>query len=241
MLAFNRAVTVVGLTLATLGAGGCKSLGLGARTTSPAVNAPLAAFDMIQVTGGLLADVTVGGVSAVEIEGDKSYVRLVDARVDKGLLVLAPKAALDAPAKESLRVRVVLPKLRRLTADASRAEVTGAGAPDLQIIARAGSIVKVDAREGSHLSLEASKGSRIVLTGAADTVEFALSGASRGDGRQLKVRSAKVNLAGASRLDLRPEQAVSGEAKGASKLAVWSTPKRMKVATRGASSVTYVH
>jgi hypothetical protein len=239
MLAINRAVTVAGLAFTVLGSGACKSLGLGARGSSPEASRPLASFDAIEVTGGLNADITVGGVSSVEIEGDRSHVRQVDARVEKGTLVLTPKGKLDPAAKDGLRVRVVVPKLLRLQAEASQVAVTGAG-PKLQLLARQGSTVKVTALEGSHLALKASEGSRIVLAGAADAIDVSLSGASRGDGRQLKVRTAKVDLAGASRLDLRPEQAVSGEAKGASKLAVWSTPKRVKVGTRDASSVTYV-
>jgi hypothetical protein len=234
----NRALTVLGLALA-VGAGACKSLGLGAHGKGE-VSPPLAGFDTIDVSGGLIVDITVGGAFAVAIDGDETLARLVDARVEKQTLVLAPRGKADAHAKEGAHVRVTLPELRRLEVDASRVAVSGAGGPKLQIIARAGSTVNVAALEGSHLRLEATQGSRLVLAGAADTIDIALAGASRGDGRQLKVRTAKVDLAGASRLDLCPEQGVSGEAKGASKLAVWSSPKRMKVATRGASSVTYV-
>jgi hypothetical protein len=240
MLAINRANRAVILVGLALGAGACQSLGLGNHGKSAEVSPPLAGFDAIDVGGGLTADITIGGAFAVAIDGDKALARQVTARVEKETLVLAPKDKLDAHAKEGLHVRVTLPKLRRLEVGAAHAAVTGAGGPKLQIIARAGSTVNVGALEGSHLQLQATEGSRIVLAGAADTIDIALSGASRGDGRQLKLRAAKVDLAGASRLDLRPEQAVSGEATGASKLAVWSSPKRMKVATRGAASVTYV-
>jgi hypothetical protein len=114
----------------------------------------------------------------------------------------------------------VLPRLLRLQAEAARVTVTGV--------------------KGRQLSVAGTGGSRIVVAGTADALECSLSGASRGDARELAVGSARVSLAGASRLDLRPRQSVSGEATGASKLAVWSKPKRVGVATRDSASVTYV-
>ena len=147
---------------------------------------------------------------------------------------------LDPKLRDRVQVSVALPKLSRLQVSASQVAVTGAAGPELAITARHVSNVNVGEIDSTRLVLEATTGSRIVVAGSARMLEFSLSGASRGDARQLKVPTAKVNLAGASRMDLRPDRAISGKATGASKLAMWSKPKRMGVATRDDSTISYV-
>jgi hypothetical protein len=233
----KRVIRILPLAAIFLGAGGCKSLGFHTGKTAPA--APLAAFEAVTVTGGVTADITVGEELAVKVEGPSPQSRRVETRVEKGMLLVAARPALD-PKAPPVRVRVTLPRLARVQVDGSTVTVTAGATPRLDIVAREGSTVNVGGVKGGRLVVEGASRSRIVVAGAADVLECALSGASRGDARQLAVGSARVSLAEASRLDLRPRQAVSGEATGASKLAVWSKPKRVGVATRDGSSVTYV-
>jgi hypothetical protein len=215
MLAYRFVIRIVPLAV-ILGAGGCKSLGFvgGSRT---AASRALTGFEAVDVTG-VTADIAVGEAFAVKVEGDAKVAGQVETRVEKDTLLVAARPGLDP--KAPVRVRVVLPRLLRLQAEAARVTVTGV--------------------KGRQLSVAGTGGSRIVVAGTADALECSLSGASRGDARELAVGSARVSLAGASRLDLRPRQSVSGEATGASKLAVWSKPKRVGVATRDSASVTYV-
>jgi hypothetical protein len=225
---------VWGLAVAMLGAGGCKSLGMFNRgQAKPA----LAGFDGVQVGPGLSADISVGGAFAVTIDGDRAQVRQVLARVENQTLVVTRTAGAVA---DPIQVRVVLPKLDRLQVDGARVAVAAAAGPRLEIAARDHSTVTATALDAGRLLLTASDGSRVVLAGAAQTLEASLSGGSRGDARQLSLRNARVDLGQASRLDLRPERAVSGKATGGSRLAVWSKPKRVGVATRDASDVEYV-
>jgi hypothetical protein len=229
----------VGLALAVLGAGGCKSLGsLGMfnRGQQAAAQPALAGFEGVQIGPGVTADISVGGDFAVAIDGDRALVRQVATRVDKQDLVVTRTGDDQTP----VHVRVVLPKLRRLQVDGARVTVAGAAGPRLEITARDHSTVTASALDAGRLVLTARDASRIVLSGAAQTLEASLSGGSRGDARQLALRNARVDLGEASRLDLRPERAVSGKATGGSRLAVWGKPRRVSVATRGAADVNYV-
>jgi hypothetical protein len=234
----NSPIIVLSLALAVLGVGACKSLGFHGRGPA-AVNPRLNGFAAIELAGGLTAEILVGGDFAVAVEGDPALVRQVKARVEKEILLVALDPTAPA-AHAPVRVRIALPALDRLQADGCRVAVTQAKAQKLAVVAHKGSTISVRGIDGGRLALEARDGSRIIVQGKADSLTFSLAGASRGDARALEVRTAQVTLAGASRLDLRPQQTVSGEASGASKLAVWSKPKRIGVATRDASSITYV-
>jgi hypothetical protein len=219
MLLDKRVIRVVPLAVIFLGADGCKSLGLLDGAKPVEASRPVAGFEAVAITGGVTADVAVGGAFALKVEGNPALTRRVETRVEKGTLLVVARPRLEP--KTAVRVRVVLPRL------------VGVSAHD-------GSTVTVGGVAGGTLVVRGAGGSRVVVAGTADLLECTLSDASRGDARELAVGSARVSLAGASRLDLRPRQVVSGEATGASKLAVWSKPKRVGVATRDGSSVTYV-
>jgi hypothetical protein len=235
----NRLPIILSLALAILGSGACKSLGFHGSGKSAPASPPLTGFDSVELAGGLTAEIAVGDDFEVAIEGDPALVRQIEAHVEEQTLVVA-RATKATRTGGPVRVRIALPALGRLQADACRVTVTGAAGKRLEVAAHGGSTVNVAGIDGDRLVLEATGGSRLVVAGKTDSVAFSLADASRGDGRELKARTAKVTLAGASRLDLRAQQAVSGEASGASKLAVWSKPKRIGVATRDASTVTYV-
>ena len=227
---------VLGLAVAVLGASGCKSFSVfnrGPAGAQPAVSG----FEGVRIGPGLDADVSVGGDFAFTVQGDRALVRQVVARVENQELVVtrAPGAHADP-----IHLRVVLPRLHRLQAERARVTVAGAAGPRLEITARDKAAVNASALDAGRLVLDASDASRVVLAGTAQSLDVSLSGGSRGDARQLAVRNARVDLGQASRLDLRPERAVSGKATGGSRLAVWSKPKRMAVATRDASDVNYV-
>ena len=230
----------VGFAVAVLAAGGCKSLGnplavfkRGQQSPAPA----LAGFEGVQIGPGVTADISVGGDFAVAIDGDRAAVREVAARVEnENLVVTRASASPQAP----VHVRVALPKLRRLQVDGSRVNVAGAAGPRLEIAARDHSTLNATALDAGRLVLTARDGSRVVLAGAAQRLDVSMSGASRGDARKLSLRNARVDLGEASRLDLRPERTVSGKATGGSRLAVWSKPRRVGVATRDASDVNFI-
>jgi hypothetical protein len=211
MLACRIVIRVL-LLAAMMGAGGCKTLGFQGRARTSAASA-LAGFEAVEVTG-VTTEITVGDAFAVNVEGAKDA-RSIETRVKDGALLVSARGP-----QAAAHVRVVLPRLARVRAQAARVTVAG---------------VKSD-----HLTVEGDEGSRIVVAGTVDVLECTLAGASRADARELTVTSAQISLAGASRLDLRPERAVSGQATGASKLAVWSKPKRIKVATRDSATVTMV-
>ena len=100
--------------------------------------------------------------------------------------------------------------------------------------------MNASALDAGRLVLTASDGSRIVLAGVAQTLDVSLSGGSRGDARQLGVRNARVDLGEASRLDLAPNARSPARPRAGPRLAVWSKPRRVSVATRDASDVNYV-
>jgi hypothetical protein len=239
----RRPVIALLFVHALLGAGACKSLGLGAR--APNLVQPLAAFDAIEISEGVAATITVGGDPSVAVEPAAGRGGQLEARVVNGTLVLSNRqsssqSGAGAPASNKLHVRVVVPALRRLQVSGSEVQLDGPAAARLEIAARNASTVKIAGVRGVRLVLQASEGSRVAVAGTTNTLVADLSGGSRGDARELEVRTAKVHLDGACRLDLRPTRAITGEASGSSRLAVWSTPKRVKVATRGDSAVDYV-
>ena len=231
---------VVVLAMAGLGvsASGCKSLGMFQR--GQAAQPSVAGFDSVQIGPGVTADISVGGDFALAIDADRALARQVTARVENQTLVVS-RPGVDPATAQPVHLRVVMPRLRRLEVSGSRVALAGAAGPKLDIAAREHGTVNASAVDAGRLSLIASDGSRMVLAGVAQTLDVALSGGSRGDARQLLVRNARVNLGEASRLDLRPERTVSGKATGGSRLAVWSKPRRLGVATRDASDVAYIH
>jgi hypothetical protein len=235
MLIVQKSLVVVLFGVVVAGSGACKHLGLGKGGGSGAATPVVASFDAVEITGDVTADITVGGAHAVAVDvgGNQGLARQVETRVENQTLLVTAK-------QPGAKLTVAMPSLRRLQVTGAHVQVTGAAAPALTVAARGGSTVKLTALQGDRLVLEASEGSRVVLAGSARSLTFALSGKSRGDARELDLRTARVRLEGGCRLDLRPTQAVTGEATGSSKLAVWSKPKRVKVATRGDSVVNYV-
>jgi len=215
---------------------GCKSLGLD--PASPARN--LTGFDEVEVLGRLTAEISVGDRFLVTVTGDQKLARQVETRVEDQTLLVTTRQEGDTRLAERVRVRVVLPALARLQAHGARVTVTGAATERLEVEAQKGATVTVDAIAAQRLVVEAIEGSRVVLVGSAESFQCALAQASRADARQLEVRTARVSVADASRLDLRPRTALSGEASGASRVAVWSKPRRVRVATRDEARVTYV-
>jgi hypothetical protein len=216
MLFRSRAIVVLSLAASL----GCQSLArLTHRQAVPEPPKALAGFNAVEISG-VPVDVMVGGAFEVAIPG--ALAQDLEARVESETLVITAKRILDhaREAGDGPRVRVSLPELRRVTVNGAEVAISGV--------------------TGRKLALEATGRSRLVVAGSVDGVDFRLANESRGDGRQLKVRTATVRLDGASRLDLRPDRAVSGEAKGASKLAVWSRPKRVGVAILDTSTISYV-
>jgi hypothetical protein len=233
----RHAVILVLLLGLAGGSSGCKLLGLLNRDKP--VTVQLSGFEAVRIAG-VPAAVTVGEDFKVVIEGDEDLARQIDARVEDDTLVVTAILEQGALATDGPRVRVALPTLRRLQVSGTQVTVAGPSGPKLDVAARDGSTVVLNGLESRHLVLESGERSRIVVAGSASSAQFSLSGGSRGDARQLKVRAAKVTLSEASRLDLRPDRTLSGEASGASKLAVWGKPKRVGVATRDTSTVSYV-
>jgi hypothetical protein len=228
----RRCTTALVLGFAGFGLGGCGSLAFLRHRATPGAARTLTAFDTVEISGRLAVDVEVGGQPTLALAATTDA---VSSRIDKGTLYLDTKAAGDP-----LSVQVTAPELRQLRVAGATVKVGGEAGPDLQIAVRDGGSVTVAAVTGGHLVVDAREHSRVTVAGAAETATFSLADGSRGDGRQLGVRTAKVSLSGASRLDLRPEQTVAGQAIGGSRLEVWSKPRRVKVATRGQSTVEYV-
>jgi hypothetical protein len=238
-MSIRRLMTVTSLAALCLGAGGCKSLAFLHTRGAAAARPALAGFDSVQISGPLDAQLTVGEAFEVRIEGDRAATAKVNARLAERTLVVDAPAAGGA-AKEAVKLRVTLPRLQNLKVDGARVAATGPFGATLEVSASHAGTVHIDGAGGGRLLVEALDGSRVVLAGTADALYFTLTGGSRGDARQLKVRTAKVSLAGASRLDLNPEQALSGKATGGSRVALWNKPKRVAVATRDASDINYV-
>jgi hypothetical protein len=232
-MSFHRSSFIVFITV--VAAGGCTSLGLRSRAKAPDAERALTGFDAVEITGAVRAEIVEGPAFAVNL----GAARAAEARLNGETLVETATAPASTAAGGGVTVRISMPVLRRLQVAGARVVVKGASAPRLEIAAREGAVVNLEGTRAARLVIEA-RGSRMVVAGETDSVQLALTEASRVDARALKVPTAKITLAGASRLDLRPERLVSGNATGASMLAVWSQPKRVKVATRGRASVSYV-
>jgi hypothetical protein len=233
----NRLIRILPLAVTLLG--GCKSLGFHTGSKPVEATRKLAGFEAVTVAGGVAVDIALGDAFSVTVDAPPALAQKVETRVEKAMLLVAVRPRLD-PKSGPVRVRVVMPRLTRVQVEASSVTVAAGEIPQLDVVAREGGIVNVGGVKAERLLVEGRGASRIVVAGAARTLECVLAGASRGDARDLAVGTARVSLAEASRLDLRPRQMVSGEATGASKLAVWGKPKRMGVATRDGSSVTFV-
>jgi hypothetical protein len=195
-------------------------------------------FTGVEVAGSLTAEVVVGKPFSVVLSGDDNLLPLVRTDVEGGRLVIRTKDRVNVEPKAGLTAIVHLPRLERAEASgASSVTVTGAGGAPLALEASGASKVTAAGLSGDALDVEASGASHVKVTGSFTQLRAEVSGASHLEARELAVKTAALDVSGASGAEVNGQDAVSGSASGASNVKVWGSPPRLAVSTSGASSV----
>jgi hypothetical protein len=199
----------------------------------------LAGFDEIQISSGFDAEIRQDDRFSVLVrieDGLVPYLRVQ--KVGRTLWVGLHPGARLALAGRRPRVEITLPRLRLLSlSGAARAtlgdfrfdrviEVKLSGASDLK--------GRIQAQE---LELDISGASRLELSGSAADVQIEASGASEADLEGLAVRSARVELSGASHALVKLEGRLDLRASGASRLLYAGRPQLGRIELSGSSSL----
>jgi hypothetical protein len=191
------------------------------------------AFRRIQVSGAFEVEVRRGSPS-VTVEAQKSLLRYIKTDVVSGELVVGTDASMNAD--KPMRVRITTNDLTAieisgacsLKSDAYRADqfrlnASGASRVTLPITARS-------------LEAELTGASEVKLSGSTERLDLELTGASKLRADDLRVERAKVEVSGASELNLRVAKELKGDVSGAATVRYRGNP-RVDVETSGASTV----
>ena len=228
------------LVAAALALSGCGSAG-GSRTasgTTASRRIDATGVTRLDVAYGFDVRVRLGQPEAATVTYDDSLGDLLDVRVDGRTLRvhLTPEAGLENPS--TLRAEVTVSRLE---------EVRGAGASTVTVtdtIPTSGLrlLISGSSRVTADLALDqaeatVSGSSRLRLTGRANTLKAAGSGASNLELADLELEELDITLSGASHGTVQVERTIAAQASGASTLTYTGTPRFTRRDTSGASSI----
>ncbi len=198
----------------------------------------------LEVSSALELEYEPAEAIQVEVRGDSNLVPLVFTEVREGRLLVAVQEGRSISPTQPLRVRVAGPVPAALAASgASRldARLGGAGLPDL-IEASGASRVTIREVVGEtgvgSMRLQVEGASQVTLEGRIREMTVEASGASRVMAGGLACERARLELSGASHVEIAVSGRVEGEASGASRARILGGPTtEVAVAHSGASSV----
>ena len=159
----------------------------------------VAGFDALTVTAPLRVEVAAGGAPSLEITADDNVLPLVRAEVRSGRLYLSLAPHTSLTLLREIVCRVSVGRLRELDASAAARVV-------------------LDGLDGERLQLRLSGAASAWVTGSVGELTLDASGASRVQGFDLRSRSVRATLAGASYAQLRAHESLVADVSGASTL-----------------------
>jgi hypothetical protein len=195
------------------------------------------AFHSVQIAAGIHGTVEIGPRRPVHVETDEKLLRLVETRVENGVLKVGFLPHSNWQGDSEVTVAIQTPELRSLGASGGsiiRATFTRAAETDIQ--ASGGSEIRARGVDAQDLSIQGSGGAQLDIQGRADTLELQMSGGTQLHGRDLSVKDVSVQASGGSQGEFRANGRIRGALSGGSELHV-SGGAKAKVATSGGSAV----
>lgn len=175
----------------------------------------VAAFDEVEVSGALDADLTPGPLH-VEVTGDDNLVPLVETEVRGHRLVLRQRKSMRP--QLALRVAIQAPSIRRV-------EVSGAGTATLHHAA------------GDDLRLDLSGAGKLVADGTVHHVSVDVSGAGTIRAQALTAERVDADISGAGTADVFASQSLSAHVSGAGTIHYAGNPAQVTKDVSGAGSI----
>lgn len=180
---------------------------------------PLAAFDAVEVHGGLTVTAAVGDPT-VTLTLDDNLIGLVETRLDGGTLIIQPSERNTSlhPSRGS-SIRVTTPNLRAVSASGG-SEVTAVATPGSaqRFHASGGSRLVVTGMAADDARIHVSGGSHVELAGTAVSIDARISGGSSLAISNIDARDVAFEASGGSDVDLRGATAnVDAHVSGGSK------------------------
>lgn len=195
--------------------GGCALAGVrGSGKPADSVR-QVAAFDEVEVSGTLDADITPGPLH-VEVTGDDNLVPLVETEVQGHRLVLRQTKSMRP--QLALRVAIQAPSIRRV-------DVSGAGTATLRHAT------------GDDLRLDLSGAGRLVADGAVHHLAVDVSGAGTITAQALTAERVDAEISGAGTADVFASQALAAHVSGAGTIHYSGHPAQVTKDVSGAGSI----
>ncbi|HEY3449629.1 MAG TPA: DUF2807 domain-containing protein [Myxococcales bacterium] len=197
------------------------------------------AFSKVSVADAIHAVISTGPTS-IRVTTDDNVIDYVDVAVQEGVLKIGVRDSAWIVASKGIEVRISTPELTAIDASgASRVEAQPPAGERFEAAASGASQVEISGLDSATLVAKGSGASTFTFTGAIDSLDLVLSGASSGCLSKLESAKASVNLSGASSAQIVASGSVSGALSGASNLEVAGAPQKRTLDISGESNVEY--
>jgi phage shock protein PspC (stress-responsive transcriptional regulator) len=197
-------------------------------------------FTHVTVAGGYRVVVRRGDSFKIEASGDNDALDNLEVERNGDELVVKPRRSrkLFGDSDHKVLVRIEMPAIDHLElAGAVQGDLGGFDRQENMRIEQAGaSHLRLNGNY-ANLKIDLAGACRTTATGQADNLDLDAAVACELAGANLKTRTAKVSLVGASKARLNVTESLKGDAVGASEVAYSGQPQSVKVDAVGASSI----
>jgi hypothetical protein len=195
-------------------------------------------FSGVEISHGMVAEVTVGPETSVKIKGDANLLPHIETRVEDGHLVVGVKDEHNLRPSEPIRLTVVTPTLLAVEASGgSEVRAQATAGREFSISASGGSEIEITGIQSDAVTVEASGGSEISLSGGGRELTADLSGGSILKSEEIPFAEAEVDGSGGSEFHLQVLQAITGDLSGGSELFLKGHPPDRDLSLSGGSEV----
>jgi hypothetical protein len=228
------------LVAAVLAGSGCGGGGVGrtASGTTASRRIDAAGVTRLDVAYGFDVRVHLGQPEAATVTYDDNLADLLDVRVDGKTLRLQLRPNAGIRNRPTLRAEVTVSRLEEVRAAGASTITVTSKVPDsgLRLLISGSSRVTAElALEQAEATVSGS--SRLQLTGTANGLRVAGSGASTLELVDLHLQALDITLSGASHASVQVDRTIAAQVSGASELTYKGTPQFTKRDTSGASSI----
>ncbi len=196
----------------------------------------IADFDSVSASHAFALAITQGDAFSVSVTVDDNIADRLTVEKQGATLVIALEGGAYHNVTE--RAEITMPMLGGLElSGASTAALSGfSGGAAFKGVASGASTITGDL-SADRTVLDISGASRVTLRGESDELDAKASGASKLNLGELAVRSATLDLSGASSALVNASEEINASASGSSTIVYLGSPARVQENTSGASSV----
>ena len=195
-------------------------------------------FTVLKIKNALEVTLTKGDKNTVTITGaSKENLGKIKTEVANGVLSIYVKG--DMKSDDEIKISVIYKELSGIEqSGASELTSTNTIKTDKFYIKGSGAMEAEIDFEVTELSIDFSGASEIKLTGNANSFTISLSGASELSASALKTKNAKLDISGASEVNINVSEKIEGSLSGASSVHVKGGATTEGLKTSGVSSLT---